>query len=150
MIPNDHNTVKHSIQRQSSLYWQFDVHENSLKRWQLIRSYARTVLFDTSSNKSFGYLWESPHRGDSNNYLKTYVLWRNKNQTWYLLHIILLIKNSLHQKIHFITKTRLFKYMENFTSKKLKFSDKKLWYFSYFCSKHRLWVLVRTASARRF
>ena len=31
-----------------------------------------------------------------------------------------------------------------------KFSDKKFWYFSYFCSKHRLWVLVRTASARRF
>ena len=35
------------------------------------------------------------------------------------------------------------------------FSDKKFWYFSeiifryYFCSKHRLWVLVRTASARR-
>ena len=34
--------------------------------------------------------------------------------------------------------------------KKWKFSDKKLWYFSYFCSKHRLWVLVRTASPRRF
>ena len=31
-----------------------------------------------------------------------------------------------------------------------KFSDKKFKYFSYFCSKHRLWVLVRTASARRF
>ena len=31
-----------------------------------------------------------------------------------------------------------------------KFSDKKFWYFSYFCSKHRLWVHVRTASARRF
>ena len=30
------------------------------------------------------------------------------------------------------------------------FSDKKFWYFSYFCSKHRLWVLVRTASPRRF
>ena len=30
------------------------------------------------------------------------------------------------------------------------FSDKKIWYFSCFCSKHRLWVLVRTASARRF
>ena len=27
------------------------------------------------------------------------------------------------------------------------FSDKKLWYFSYFFSKHRLWVLVRTASS---
>ena len=30
------------------------------------------------------------------------------------------------------------------------FSDKKFWYFSYFCSKHRLSVLVRTASSRRF
>ena len=29
----------------------------------------------------------------------------------------------------FITKTRLFKYTENFTSKNWKFSDKKLWYF---------------------
>ena len=27
---------------------------------------------------------------------------------------------------------------------------KILWYFSYFCSKHWLWVLVRTASERRF
>ena len=26
-----------------------------------------------------------------------------------------------------------------FHLQKLKFSDKKLWYFSYFCSKHRLW-----------
>ena len=42
-----------------------------------------------------------------------------------------------------ITKTRLFKYMciENFTSKNWKFSDKKIWYFSYFRLKHRLWVL---------
>ena len=39
-----------------------------------------------------------------------------------------------------ITKTRLFKYIENFISKNWKFSNKKLWYFSYFCSKHRLWV----------
>ena len=47
--------------------------------------------------------------------------------------------------IYYITKTRLFKYIENFTSKNIKFSDKKIGYFSYFCSKHRLWVLVRTA-----
>ena len=32
-----------------------------------------------------------------------------------------------------ITKTRLFKYIENFTSKNWKYSDKNLWYFSYFC-----------------
>ena len=49
-----------------------------------------------------------------------------------------------------IMKTRLFKYIENFMSKNCKFSDKKFWYFSYFCSKHRLLVLVRTASPRRF
>ena len=41
----------------------------------------------------------------------------------------------------FITKTRIFKYIENFTTKKGKFSDKIL-IFSNCCSKHRLWVLV--------
>ena len=50
----------------------------------------------------------------------------------------------------FIAKTYLFKYTEKFTTKKWKFSGKTFWYFSYFCSKHRLWVLVRTASTRRF
>ena len=49
-----------------------------------------------------------------------------------------------------ITKTCLYKYIENFTSKNGKFSDKNSDSFSYFCSKHRLWVLVRTASPRRF
>ena len=45
----------------------------------------------------------------------------------------------------YITKTRLFKYFETFTTKNWKFSDKTFWYFSYSCAKHRLWVLVRTA-----
>ena len=54
-----------------------------------------------------------------------------------------------------ITKTSLFKYLENFSTKKKKkknenFQLKKIWYFSCFCSKHRLWVLVRTASMRWF
>ena len=50
-----------------------------------------------------------------------------------------------------ITKTRLFKYTENFTTKKWKFSDKKiLIFFHISAQKHRLWVLVRTASPRRF
>ena len=42
---------------------------------------------------------------------------------------------SLQRNVH-ITKTRLFKcmYKDNFTSKTRKFSDKKLWYFSYLCS----------------
>ena len=41
-------------------------------------------------------------------------------------------------------KTCLFKFTENFTTKKWIFLDKKFWYFSYFCSKHRLWVPVKT------
>ena len=50
-----------------------------------------------------------------------------------------------------ITKTRLFRCTENFTSKNWKFSDKKLWFFFiHYCSKYRLWVLVRTASPRLF
>ena len=37
-----------------------------------------------------------------------------------------------------IMKTRQFKYTEKFTTKNENFSDKKLWYISYFCSKQRL------------
>ena len=33
-----------------------------------------------------------------------------------------------------------------FYHQKWRFSDKKFWYFSHFCSNHRLWVLVRTAN----
>ena len=42
----------------------------SLKRWQLIRNYEWTLLLNTSSKLYFGYLLESPHRGDSNKYSK--------------------------------------------------------------------------------
>ena len=46
-------------------------------------------------------------------------------------------------------KTRLFKYIEIFITKKWKFSHyKKNLIFSYFYSKHRLQALVRTASSR--
>ena len=38
-----------------------------------------------------------------------------------------------------ITKTRLFKYIENFTSKNWKFTDKNLSYFSYFLLK--TWIV---------
>ena len=34
-----------------------------------------------------------------------------------------------------------------FYHQKIKIFRKEFWYFSCFCSKHRLWVLVRTASA---
>ena len=47
-----------------------------------------------------------------------------------------------------ITKTRLFKYKEKFTSKTENFQIKNSDIFLYFCSKQRLWVLARTALAR--
>ena len=37
-----------------------------------------------------------------------------------------------------------------FHHQKLKVFRQKFWYFSYFCSKHRLWILVRTALPRKF
>ena len=49
----------------------------------------------------FGYLLESPLRGDSNKYPKHNVLWGNKNKTGHFLYIILSIKDSLQQQIHF-------------------------------------------------
>ena len=47
-----------------------------------------------------------------------------------------------------ITKTSLFKYTENFTTKKWKFSDKGSDIF-HISAQTKLWVLVRTASAQR-
>ena len=55
---------------------------------------------------------------------------------WNKIILMFNIKNSWATTI---TKTRLFKCIENFTSKNWKFSAKKLRYFLYFCSKHRLW-----------
>ena len=46
-------------------------------------------------------------------------------------------------------KTRLSNILKSLQPKKEKFQIKS-WYFSYFCSKHRLWVVVRTASVRQF
>ena len=68
--------------------------------------------------------------------MKIFFIISGQDLYWRLLYCFML---------HF-TKTSLFKYTENLTTKKWKFSNKKIWYFSYFCSKHRLWVLVRTAS----
>ena len=52
------------------------------------------------------------------------------------------------KKVFLITKTLLFKYIENFTNengKNGKKSDENFSYCSYSCSKYRLWVLVKSA-----
>ena len=55
----------------------------------------------TSSNIRFGYLLESPKWADSNKYPKHNVLLGNKNKTKHFFCIILPIKDSLQQQIHF-------------------------------------------------
>ena len=65
-------------------------------------------------------------------------------------HSLPTAENSHNYMVSFITKTRLFKYIENVTTTNWKFSDKNSDIFSYFCSKYRLRVLVTTDSARRF
>ena len=46
-----------------------------------------------------------------------------------------------------ITKTRLCNIQRFFTAVKMTIFSRNLFTFSYFCSKHRLWVQVRTASS---
>ena len=73
---------------------------------------------------------------------------------WYFSYFS--IKSSMWQPLeaprHFITKTCLYNFDPPWTP--LLYSKTGVYrgihYFSYFCSKHRLWVLVRTASPRRF
>ena len=145
--------------------------------WTLIRS---ASLLISQENICCGYSLEAPRWGASNQHYentpiqiyRTFNLQKNENfkinnsdifirrgssneypRSMFWAGSLALPRmpgKDSDQTSRFITKTRLFKYTENLTTKKWKFSDKKFWYFSYFCSKHRLSVLVRTASARRF
>ena len=62
----------------------------------------------------------------------------------------LVVTFSIYLNRHVYENTPVLIYRK-FHHQKLKiFQIKILIFFSYFCSKHRLWVLVRTASPRRF
>ena len=69
-------------------------------------------------------------------------------------HIILRIRIALSGPSQFgditLRKHAYSNILKILLPKNWKFSDKNLRYFSYYCSKHILWVLVRTASPRRF
>ena len=65
------------------------------------------------------------------------------------VHTRVVIALLLHDVIHWKTATSYDKYFF-LSCKKRKFSAEIFLYFSYFCSKHRLWVHVITASPRRF
>ena len=58
--------------------------------------------------------------------------------------IFYLLYQFLLQIEHFITKTRLFKYTENFTTKNWKFSDKKFEYFFHISVQNSEAVLTST------
>ena len=79
------------------------------------------------------YSLEAPHRGASNEYPQYMFLLRNKKDIsifWMKNAPYLLLWKSkrVYMDVFSITKTRLFKYIENFTTKKKwKLSDKKIW-----------------------
>ena len=62
---------------------------------------------------------------------------------------VIVIRILLAREAHY-ENTPIQIYWKKFNQNKGNFSAKNFWYFSYTCSKHRLRVLVRTASARRF
>ena len=63
--------------------------------------------------------------------------WAHMSKDKFLVAARLLVCLKLLKELQtVITKTRLFKYIENFTTKNWKFSDKNSDIFSYFCSKH--------------
>ena len=68
-------------------------------------------------------------------------------QSYFFLWLLIGISFRRWRQVQYITKTSLFKYIENFTTKKWKFSDKNSDIFHISAQKHRLWGLVRTASA---
>ena len=72
----------------------------SLKMCELIRNYAGTLLVSTPRNICFGYLTEKLYRGDSDKYPK-HTFYEGIRKHGICLHIILLIKDSLQQHIHF-------------------------------------------------
>ena len=119
-----HQRMIHYENTPIQIYWKF--HLQKTENIQIINS---DIFHISAQNVDCGYLLEPPRWDGSNKYSQSLLLSRNK-------------KNNVYP-----CKPQ---YIENFTSKNWKFSDNKLWYFSYFCSKHRLWVLVRTASMRRF
>ena len=77
----------------------------------------------------------------------TYVIYVNGNLGLGGIHVFMHYENTpiqIYWKFHTPSPPPTHK------KKNWKFSDKNSDMFSYFCSKHRLWVLVRTASVRRF
>ena len=58
--------------------------------------------------------------------------------------------SCLLQPCYFITQTCSCNILQYFMVVKMVIFRWKKWYFPYFCSKHRSWVHVRTATLRRF
>ena len=73
------------------------------------------------------YKWDSFH----------HISYLRLSQTTFFVYFISLQKHAYSNTL-------------NILPLKLKISDKTFWCSSYICSIHRLWVLVRTASTRRF
>ena len=64
----------------------------------------------------------------------------------WILIVLMLQRHFLLCTISFALWKHAFSNIQKISPSKTEtFQKKKIWYFSYFCSKHRLWVLIRTA-----
>ena len=117
------------------------------------------LLFHTVLERStITVFWIGGGVGWINLVLRTLKSWSKLHIYSYIMYRLLKVQHGIvDQKVvsfdilrYFVTKTSLFKYTENFTTKNWEISDKNSDIFSYFWSKYRLWALVRTASARQF
>ena len=89
---------RHSIQRQNLLQWQFECHETFTQEVTVNEKLCKNIALKLKAT-CFGYLLESPRWGDSNKYPKHMFSEEIKKRSF--LHIILSIKASLQQQIHY-------------------------------------------------
>ena len=100
---------------------------------------SRTVLLKEMANPCNTENFKMPHPlliVSQSDYL-IQIVNTNPYTQWQTVQIqISWLLKPTYLDLHCITKTRLFKYIENFTSENWKFSDKKLWYFFIFLLKN--------------
>ena len=115
------------------------------------REYSHNIFLISLRNIFCVYSLEAPHWSVSNKYSQ-HEQQSNSAFGWAMfltfLYFHISIATCAFHLIHY--ENMPIQIYWKFTTKKGKISDKNSDIFSYFCSKHRLWGLVRTASARRF
>ena len=164
--------------RPIQIYWNFyhqKKKKKKKKKWKF-SDRSSDIFHISSRNIDYGYSLEPPRSGGSNEYPQSMFLSRNKKNNvyhcklpFYYVKVGFKVVNIIQACFRDVQKIELSKYIYMYwTSRKHAYKIliplnptfiykcsktgiyRGIHCFSYFCSKHRLWVLVRNASARRF